>query len=315
MFDSANITMRKTFILLIYIALSFLGVAQSNIRLNNYWGDLHSINPASIYDKYDAVFSLAARKQWIGIQGAPTTLFASGTTYLENYHTQLGLSLIQDKIGYTSISNINFSYGYAIMFKYDWQLHFGLAGNYQSLSYDFASINVIDQTDGSAYLGLQPQSGFNADIGAEITNKSLRIGMASQNLLSLSPSMNAFQTNTNYIYARYYQNTNGIVNFGGGVCGIQYANIYQMEFNLTSYFKFKQNNGLTDKPDLFDIGLFYRTKSELGMILGFNLSESLHVSYSYDYHFGSISFGSFGTNEIKISYNLKKKPVCHNCWY
>jgi len=307
--------MKKTFILLLYIALSLILVAQSNIRLNNYWGDMHFINPASIYDKYDAVFSMAARKQWLGIKGAPTTFFASGTTYLESSHTQLGLSLIQDKVGYTSISNVNLSYGYAIMFKYDWQLHLGLAGNYQSLTYDLASINIMDGTDQTAYNGLQPKKGFNADIGAEITNKSLRIGVVSQNLLSLFPSMNALQTNTNYIYARYYQNMNGIVNIGGGICGIQYANIYQMEFNLTSYFKFKQNNGLTDKPDLFDIGLFYRTKSELGMILGFNLSESLHVSYSYDYHFGSISLGSFGTNEIMITYNLMRKPVCHNCWY
>jgi len=307
--------MKRICILLIYIAFTFLVVAQSNIRLNNYWGDMHLINPASIYDKYDAEFIIAARKQWLGIQGAPTTFFASGTTYFENFHTQLGLSLTQDKVGYTSISNANLSYGYAIMFQQNWQLHLGIAANFQLLNYDIHSINVFDNTDNNLYQGLQSKNAFNADIGAEVTNEFFRIGVVSQNMLSLFPSTNPIQTNTNYMYARYYQNTNGIMNFGGGVCAIQYADIYQMEFNLTSYFKFKQNNGLTEKPDLFDIGLFYRTKSELGMILGFNLSESLHVSYSYDYHFGSISLGSFGTNEIMITYNLKKKPICHNCWY
>jgi len=307
--------MKRICILLIYIAFTFFGVAQSNIRLNNYWADMHFINPASIYDKYDAEFSIAARKQWLGIQGAPTTFFASGTTYIENSHTQLGLSLIQDKIGYTSISNVNLSYGYAIMFQQSWQLHLGIAANFQMLNYDIRNVNVFDNTDYNLYLGLQSKNAFNADIGAEVTNDFFRIGVVSQNMVSLFPSTNPIQTNTNYMYARYYQNTNGIMNLGGGVCAIQYADIYQMEFNLTSYFKFKQNNGLTEKPDLFDIGLFYRTKSELGMILGFNLSESLHVSYSYDYHFGSISFGSFGTNEIMITYNLKRKPICHNCWY
>lgn len=314
MSDSEN-AMKKVYSLILFIVLAFSIAAQSNIRLNNYWGDLHSLNPASIYDKYAAVFSMAVRKQWAGIQGAPTTIFASGTTYLENYHTQLGLSLIQDKAGYTSLSNINLSYGYAIMFKYDWQLHLGLAANYQSLMYDFSSLNLADGTDGEAFVGLQPRNGFNADIGAEVSNDFFRIGVASQNLVSLVLPKNTFQTNTNYLYARYYQNTNNIVNLGGGICGIQYSNIYQLEFNITSYFKFKMDNGLTYKPDLFDIGLFYRTQSELGMILGFNLSESFHVSYSYDYHFGSLSLGSFGTNEIKISYNLMRKPVCHNCWY
>lgn len=313
MSDSEN-RMKKVYSLIIFIALVFSINAQSNIRLNNYWSDLHSLNPASINDKYAAVLSMAVRKQWVGIQGAPSTIFASGTTYLENYCTQLGLSIIQDKIGYTSLSNINLSYGYAIMFKSNWQLHLGLAANYQSLLFDFSSMNLIDGTDVQAFLGLQSRKGFNTDIGVEVASDLFRIGVASQNLISLVLPQNTFQTNTNYLYAWYYQNSNSIVNFGGGICGIQYSNIYQLEFNVTSYFKSKMDNGLTNKSNLFDIGLFYRTQSELGMILGLNLSESIHVSYSYDYHFGSLSFGSFGTNEIKISYNLMRNSDCH-CWY
>jgi len=60
--------MKRICILLIYIAFTFLVVAQSNIRLNNYWGDMHFINPASIYDKYDApVFRFATPYEFLEI--------------------------------------------------------------------------------------------------------------------------------------------------------------------------------------------------------------------------------------------------------
>jgi type IX secretion system PorP/SprF family membrane protein len=290
-------------------------IAQSNIRLSNHWGDMHFISPASIYDKYDGVFSLAAKKQWLGIDGSPTSFFASGTVYMEDYHTQLGLFLIQDKVGYTSTTNLNFSYAYALNFKYDWQLHLGLAGNYQLLAYDISKVSMSDGSDPVAYQGLMSKSAVDADIAAELTNKTLKMGVVTQNLISAFSAGIPIEHNTNYVYARYHQNSNNVVNFGAGVCGIQYADIYQLEFNATSYFKYKQNNGLTDKPDVFDVGMYYRTRSEAGLILGFNISEVLHVSYSYDYHFGSLSRSSYGTNELMITYNLKRKLVCRNCWY
>jgi type IX secretion system PorP/SprF family membrane protein len=307
--------MKKILILFSYIIVTFSVVAQSNIRLNNYWGNMYYINPASIYDKYQAVFNVAAQKQWLGIEGAPTTFFASGITYLDPYHTQLGLSLVQDKIGYTSTTNINLSYAYAIMLAREWQFHFGLGANYQSISYDISSVSMSNGTDPVAYDGLLSEKGLNADLGVEVTNKSVKFGVVSQNLASLFAKERPLQSNTNLIYAKYRQNTDNIVNFGAGVCGIQYLNIYQMELNMTSYFKFNQYSGLLYKPDLFDIGMFYRTGSEVGLILGFNVGESIHLSYSYDYHVGTLSRGSYGTNELMITYNLSRKATCHNCWY
>ncbi len=295
--------------------LSISLIAQSNIRLNNYWGNARYINPAAIYDKYLAVFSMAARKQWIGIQGSPMTYFASGSVFLEKLNTQLGLIAIQDKIGYSSISNINFTYGYAIQLERDWELHLGTGLNFQSLSYDISQISVNSDNDPNLYQNLNLENNFNADIGIEITNKSLRLGLSSQNTFSVFTSDNRKQVNTNFIYARYRENTRNLMNLGFGVCGIQYANIYQAEFNVTGYFKMPQSSGLTNKEDLFDLGLFFRTGSEVGVILGFDIAESLHLSYSYDYNIGAIGRKSIGTNEVMLTLNLFREKMCRNCWY
>lgn len=307
--------MKKIILLFILNSICSLMIAQSDIRLNNYWVNSQYINPASVYDKYQAVFNMAARKQWIGFPGAPTTVFASGTTYLEDYHTQLGLMVVQDKIGYTSTTNIDLTYAYAIMFQRDWQLHLGLGGNYQRQSYDLSKINSTDFSDNHIYDRLITENGLNADLGFEITNSSFKFGVSSKNIFSLFSKGNIQKPNTNFVYTRYRQFSNRIIDLGIGVCGIQYSNVYQAEVNVTSYFKMPHRSGLQKTPDLFDLGMYYRTGSELGFIFGFDISESIHLSYSYDYHAGGIRRGSYGTNEIMITYNLIKKAICRNCWY
>lgn len=301
---------------MIFTALiSFQVVAQSNIRLNNYWENMQYINPASVYDKYLAVFSMAARKQWLGIDGAPTTFFGAGSVYLEDYHTQLALNVFQDKIGYTYTTNANFSYAYVMSLNYNWQLHLGAGIDYQAFYYDLSMVNLSSALDNVPAENLTSASRLNADVGIELSGQHWKMGAASQNILSLIPSDRPLQTNTNFAYVKYNQASSNIVNFGAGICGIQYSNMLQAEASITTFFKFDQYNGLTDKPDLFSIGFFYRTGSQTGFIFGLNITDAIHISYSYDYHFGGIRYGSFGTNEVILTYNLKKKPVCHNCWY
>ena len=309
--------MKRTLTLILILYLSFVAFivsAQSNIRMNNYWIELNFINPASVYDKYEAVFNIAARDQWAGFNGAPQTFFASASTYLEKQHIQLGLSLIQDKAGYTSLTDVKLTYAYAIMLNNDWQLHLGLNGIYQSVNYDLAKIRVYDPDD-PLILQLRSSNKINTDIGIEITNPFLKIGAASQNLVSLFSRDVNLHANTNIIYGRFYQSTTSTFDLSGGICGIQYADIYQAEFNLTGYFKHERDYGRIDGSNVFDVGIFYRTNSEVGLIFGVNISKSFHISYSYDYHFGAIRLGSYGTNELMLTYNLNKKPVCRNCWY
>jgi type IX secretion system PorP/SprF family membrane protein len=261
------------------------------------------------------VFNISARKQWVGLLGAPSTVFASATTYLEDYQSQIGIMAIQDKIGYTSTIDINFTYAYALIFRSDWQVHFGLGGSFQKQSYDLSKLNVVDETDSHIYEQLVTNNDINADLGFEITNRYLKFGLSSKNILSIIPKEYIQKPNTNYMYVRYRDFSDNAANIGLGICGIQNANIYQAEFNITSYFKAPNYAGRQNTPDLFDLGLYYRTGGELVFIMGFEISDDLHISYSYDYHFGGIRLSSYGTNEIMFTYNLNKNASCKNCWY
>jgi len=54
-------TMKKTIFLIAFNVICLLGLAQSNIRLNNFWEYTNYINPAYINEDYFAEFSTAAR--------------------------------------------------------------------------------------------------------------------------------------------------------------------------------------------------------------------------------------------------------------
>jgi len=301
--------MKKTALLLILTLSTLLADAQSNIRLNNDWNKTYMINPASITDKYLAEFNMAARQQWLGFKGAPTTLFASGTLYLDELYTQFGLKVLQDKIGFTSTTDVDLTYAYAMRFNQTWKLNMGLGLSFQSLAYDVSKVNSPTGSDPQVLDRLLNENNVNSDLGFEFTNKSYRLGFASQNIFSLFSPINKLFTNTNYLYGIYRDSNHDFFNVGYGVCGIQYSNMYQMEFNITGYFK------ATPTVNPFQIGLVYRTWSEVGALFGFDISHNFRVSYSYDYNFSGISNSSFGTHELMLTYRLDKVFQCRNCWY
>ncbi len=303
--------MKKTVFILLCLFKVLLANAQSNIRLTNYWDNSFYINPAAIDDKFLLDLSMAARKQWLGFPGSPTTFFVAGAIYNEDLHTQFGLKAVQDQLGYTSTTNIDLSYAYSLTVNLNWKLNLGVAATYQSLAYDISKVNFSTADDPSIYSRLATQDNFNAQIGVELLNKNWRFGFSGQNIFSLfnpSSAISKLYTNTNFLYGMYRDYKHEFMNLGYGVCAIQYANTLQMEFNVNSYFKL---GGSTP----FQIGVFYRTWSEMGMLLGLNLNKNLKIAYSYDYDVGGISQSSYGTHEFLISYSFEKVWHCKNCWF
>jgi type IX secretion system PorP/SprF family membrane protein len=278
---------------------------QSNIRINNYWDNTYYINPASINDKYLSVYSMAVRKQWVSFPGSPTTAFATATKYIDASHTQYGLKVFEDKIGYTLTSNLALSYAYSVNLDYVWKLNLGLAASFQNMTYDLNMIDLPTKDDPTVYKKLAHINNFNADMGLELTNKNWRIGASSQNIFSLFFAGDKQQINSNFAYAIYRQVNENMISYGGGTTLIQYRNLTQMELNVTSYFKSNRMD------ELFQVGAFYRPKSELGAIVGFNLSQAILLSYSYDFNVGGISRSSVGSHELMLTYRMYKCPTCY----
>ncbi len=283
------------------IASAIIVDAQSNIRVNNYWQNPYYINPAAIDEDYTTVFSVAARKQWFGFEGAPGTLFATARTFISPLNTQFGLKVFTDKIGYTNTSNVALSYAYSVMFNRDWRLNFGINASYQNVADNTEDINYDVQSDPSIYMTQLPENNYNCDLGAQFSGKGLNVGISTQNIFSLFFDENISQSNTNYFYAIYHHQSTYPVNLQIGIAAIQYVKMFQMEVNFTTYFD------INNQPEVLDLGLFYRTKNEMGAIAGVKLNDTFHLSYSYDFAFTGISRYSVGTHELMLTYKFNKQ--------
>ncbi len=176
-------------------------------------------------------------------------------------------------------------------------------------STSYAVVDLSAQVPWVNQTPVQIRYNFNANAGIELTHKFWRFGFASNNIFSLFYPINKQFTNTNFLYATLHEFNHDYVNLGYGICAIENANIYQMEFNLTGYFK------VTPETDAFQLGLFYRTWNEIGFIFGIDLTSNLKLTYSYDYNISGISSSSFGSHEIIFSYRLDRVWKCKNCWY
>jgi len=298
----------KNILILILLTVLIQPVdSQSNVRLNNFWENTYYINPASINDEYQTVFSMSARKQWINFPGAPSTLFATAVTNLDKIHTQFGVKTYVDKIGYTSTSNLSLSYAYTVTLNADLLMNLGLSANYQSLSYNASEANLTTDGDPAVYKNLVNTNNYNADLGIEFAYRTLIMGASAQNLFSLFHPKNSLQSNTNFLYAMYRNYESKLINLGYGICAIKSSSLYQLELNFSTYFR------ISPDPNYLQLGIFYRTRKEMGAIVGIDLTNSMHLSYSYDFNVSGISRSSIGTQELMLIFKLHKYPDCRPC--
>jgi type IX secretion system PorP/SprF family membrane protein len=298
----------KNFLILILIVFIFqLGKAQSNIRINNYWENTYYINPASLNDDYRTVFTTSARKQWIRFPGAPNTLFATAVSNLDRMHTQFGMKAFVDKIGFTSTSNFALSYAYTVTLNKNILMNLGINANVQSLSYDFSQSNLEIIGDPAIYRNLEKRNNYNSDLGVEFAYKTLILGASAQNLFSMFNRKDPLQSNTNIFYGTYREYRSQLVNMGFGASLIENLGVYQAELTASTYFR------ITTDPNFLQVGIFYRTRKEMGAIVGIDISNSMHLSYSYDFNVGGISRSSIGTQELMLIFKFHKYPDCRPC--
>lgn len=308
--------MKKLISFILFSVWYLVGFSQSNIRLNNYWENTYYINPASIYSEYQFVASVAARKQWMGFPGAPETEYLTFAARLftnktqNNQVGQFGLKAYHDIIGYTEFINVSPSFSRSVRLSTKWLMNFGVAYKIQSISYDKSKITL--QSDDYFTPDSDPVIDafndrwieHNADIGVEFVGNSRLIGISIQNLMSVfNKDTRSLQTNSNFLYGMYRLEIDDYFNVLLGACAIKNNNVYQGEFNVSGILK-------TRKLPVMQLGVFYRTKKETGILFGVDLNKAVRLAISYDYHIGDISHNSYGTPEVLLIWKFGRLRDC-----
>lgn len=298
--------MKKTYSIFILQLIFTQIIAQSNIRLNNYWDNAYNINPATINTKFLAEFTASTSKQWINVPGAPTTVFVSATTYIEKWQSQFGIKLRQDQIGYISTSQADLSYSFQTRIDKEWRFVFGLSGNYEILTYDpskvrFGSLNGNQEADLASFESMKIQNNSNADLGFEVSSNTLRIGLAGQKIFGLfSPNSRIVNGNTNFLYAMYRESSPYLVSMGYGLSVIQTGPIIQLEANISSFMRYDEES------DPIQLGVSYRTRNQFAVFCGLFLGEKFKLSYNYGLNMSQFGLNTYGSHEVILRYRLQR---------
>lgn len=316
----------KNILTVVFCALSILSLkGQINPETAFYWENPYSISPASVNLDYKAFLTLAARKQWSGLEGAPVTFFTTGTLYLEDYRTQFGIKILKDKIGYFNTLDISASYAYVL--KLDWHnfLNMGIGGSFQSQGIDRNEVSLDNQHD--PILGsdrLNNLKNWNLNLGVEyVYDKSFIFGAASQNLMSFLRDDPHIWGGVNYVYARYRTRSLGRSFDAGYYRTRSFAKSYDMEYGVCvkQYENDIQVDGMVSlyvnreiQEEKFQFSLFGRSVGEMGVLVGFKLLSELKFLCTYDYNFKSVSGNTGGTFEVMVTYPIHRSQNCRSQW-
>jgi len=303
--------------------------------LNNF-----ILNPAltGIENYWD--LKVSYRNQWVGLNGAPTTLYLTinaplGKTEYDREtpvtvpdlqaksqgakqfwmeytappaHSGVGFTILNDKTGPLSRIAAYGSYAYHLPVGAKTSLSFGLSIGVQEVNVDvngvdFGQANPVDPAAlNSGYLNkLEPD----VNAGLWLSNKSFFVGLSAQQIVPVPINSTNGTTSSNGVTL-----LNGkLVPHTFLTAGYKILVSTDISILPSVMFSYVQPlplgvdvNAKVQYQDLLWLGLSYRYQRGYAAMLGVNISSTVNLGYSYDYTTTQLNTVSSGTHEIVIGF-------------
>jgi len=276
-------------------------------QFTQYMFNTISINPA--YAGSRETFSAVGlhRSQWVGLEGGPETQTLSVHSPLRNEQVGIGLSFINDKLGYENFSYIYGDFSYTIRTGINSELAFGIKGGFTHYSLDEELLNDPSVINDPFFNDVSNR--WSPNVGAGIYWHSQRwyLGLSAPRIL-----------NTDYN--------------NGGSGTIDYVALERVSYYFTGGYVFdlsettklkpsvllKATNGAPLSMDIsanflfnetFWIGGGYRinqSAAAIGGIADFQVSKQLRIGYAYEYPISDLRPYTSGTHEVLLMFEVFK---------
>ncbi|RYY32579.1 MAG: type IX secretion system membrane protein PorP/SprF [Sphingobacteriaceae bacterium] len=327
--------MKKVTTTYFFILMLLIGSVRAQQRpaytqyiLNNYL-----LNPALTGIENYTDVKLGHRRQWTGIEGAPTTSYFTihapisagfldgdatglppgGATnpmsrlYTQNYeaaapHHGIGMMVVHDVSGPTSQTNITASYAYHLGLAPKVNLAVGVAGGmaYSSLNSSMLSF----ESDFDPYLNTGTFSKWNPDLSLGVWGYSSNwyVGASIQQILpqTLYFHNEASQSKT----VPHYFVTGGIKVFLTEDVTLLPSALLKITQPASPTYDINAKLAFRDR---LWIGGSYHKNDSFGAMLGININSLFNVGYSYDYTTSPLRTVSNGTHEIVLGILLNNR--------
>jgi type IX secretion system PorP/SprF family membrane protein len=282
--------------------------AQEDIRFSNYSYNRLFYNPAYAGSSRYMETVLAYRNQWVDVEGAPETAVLSIQSPVNYTKFGLGAVVYNNRFGIQKDNAVFVNYAYHLQISYQGTLSMGIQAGFINKQIKWTQLITYDPNfpspDDPAFPDQDVSTWVpNFGIGFYYYTPKYYIGLSAPRLLSNDqPATEGISENMKF------KIKNTVFYFGAG------ANLpmsTELEFK-PSLLIVSSYSGTTTAMTNFEIvhesgvslGLGYRTDDSWAGIIGYQLSQKLRFSYSYEKYFGKYRSKGFTNHEIILNYNL-----------
>jgi type IX secretion system PorP/SprF family membrane protein len=275
--------------------------AQQDPEFSQYMFNPLSINPAYAGSRGVMNGALAARRQWVGLNGAPTTIAFAVNAPTRRGKVGWGLEVISDQIGPKHTTSAYLNYAYRLNLGKG-KLAFGLGAGVVSYKINWNDVEYKDNADAYAQLGTTSITKPDFKFGFYFNNKNFYIGGSATHLnqeaytvVQDSLTFSAKMSTHNFLtFGRAFQLGDNVV-FSPSVMIRSAKGVKQGNADLNLNFKVREALWL---------GVSIRSEKTMVLLAQYNITNAFKVGYSYDLTMSRLRTYQSGTHEIVLSFDL-----------
>ncbi|OKL40908.1 PorP/SprF family type IX secretion system membrane protein [Pontibacter flavimaris] len=306
--------MTKPLILILSIlAVAMQAMGQQRPQHSQYMLNNYLLNPAISGIEDYADIRLSHRRQWVGIDGAPTTYYLSVHTPLNKgaasnkYHRALahhgvGAIIHTDKTGPLRRTGLSVSYAYHLPLTTSINLSGGVSTGLIRNSINANDLDFSNDNDPLLGGGNINNTVLDLNLGLWLYSRNFSVGVAGAQLLEDAGSFNADRNNEAVLpLQRHYfitgsyrlEPTESIDVIPSVMVKLADPSPASIDASLRVMY-----------AERFWLGGAYRHNDALTAMVGVYISPLLDLSYSYDFTTSDLNRVSAGTHEVVLGFKL-----------
>ena len=281
--------------------------AQQLPQFTQYMFNTISINPAYAGSRETLSVVGLHRSQWVGLRGGPETQTLSVHSPLRNEKMGLGVSFVNDKLGYENFSYLYADYSYTLKTSETTKLAFGIKGGMTHYSLDEELLNDPSVVNDPFFNDVSNRWSPNFGAGFYLHSQRWYVGLSAPRILNTDYNKGrqgtldyvALERISYYLTGGYVFDLSENTKLKPSVL-LKATNGAPLSFDVSANFLFNET---------FWIGAGYRVDqntSALGAIADFQVSKQLRVGYAYEFPFSDLRAYTSGTHEILLMFEVFK---------
>ncbi|MDQ3109765.1 MAG: type IX secretion system membrane protein PorP/SprF [Bacteroidota bacterium] len=295
----------KKYLFLFALAASSLPVselfAQQDPQFSQYMFNPLYINPAYAGSRGMMNGALGFRKQWVGFDGAPTTMVLALNTPTKKGKVGIGFEVINDQIGPRSTTGGYLDYAYRLPLGKG-KLAFGLGAGIVSYKVNFDKVTYKDAADSYNTLGTISITKPDFKFGIYFNNKKFYTGLSfthlNQEMYSVTRDTMTFSQkmvpHAFFTIGRAFQISDNVI-FSPSIMTRGVASLATTNYDLNLNFRFRE---------VLWLGVSLRSEKSIVAIVQYNITNKFKVGYSYDMTTNRLKSYQSGTHEIVLGFDL-----------